>query len=245
MQAQVASDEQARWGKHYEGKIVSICKINIMIRTIHINLRSYARMSNANFKLAFESIISALTNNSHFLSPRPSLNELRANLDKFTALAAAVEAKNLSLKSERDLARNTLLLQLQALSAYCQYTAMHSSSSTQEAIVKIQSAKLVIGQQGGYSKGRPLPAPGNLRSKSFSQAVEIRFSAVKHATGYLIRKTIGLPHEASKWTDTFSLHTTNVLHNLSPGQVITCVIIPLGTAGQGQPSGFISQVAGL
>lgn len=216
-----------------------------MTKTIHINLRPYARLSNANFRLAFAAIINALEGNSHFVAPSPSISELKSSLAAFTEKAAAVEAKDFTLKPERDLIRSTMLTQLAFLSTYCHYRAAHSSNSTEEAIAKIQSAGFVVGRQGGYSKGKPLPAPENVRSKTLSRAIEIRYNAVKNATLYLIMSTKGFPSEESEWTNTFTVRTKHILNNIPAGQIITCKVYALGTLGPGQPSGFISAMAGL
>ena len=213
------------------------------MKTIRIVLSIYQKLSIANFILAIQTIIDALTGNPNFPLPQPTLPTLQSLLDSLRSQAAAVKAGNLSLKPARDLSRSTLYTELQALAAYCLYTATQSSNSIEEAVTKIQSAGLVIAQPGG-SIGA-LPAPQNPRAKSLSQAVEIEFDSVKGAHMYLIMKTDGLPTENSVWTETITPRVKHTFENIQAGHIITCKIYALGAAGKGQPSEYVSEMAGM
>src|ERR1051325_7787523 len=200
-------------------------------KILTINLRHYRRLAIDDFHFAFSVLIFSLTDNSNFISPEPGLEAMRNNLRQFSALAAAVKAKNLALKPDRDLLRSKMLVQLNLLATYCIQTAISTSTSMEQAITKIETTAFVIGRRGGVRMPKPLPAPQRLYGRIRSEAVEIKWSAVKNARYYILRKTNGMLRHDSVWTEIGVTKTRYTITNLKPGQIVTCQVVACNSYG--------------
>ncbi|MDZ4845640.1 MAG: fibronectin type III domain-containing protein [Chitinophagales bacterium] len=213
------------------------------MQLIRIVLSVYQKLSIANFILSMEAIVNAVKNNPHFPSPQPTVLELEAQVTDLKTMAAAVKQGNLTVKPSRDLAKSTLYAMIQQLAAYCNYTAIQSSASKEEAVAKIRSANFFVAEPG--ANVGPLPAPGNVRGKSLSGACEIEFDSVHGAHMYLVLKTDGLPSETSVWTETLTTRVKHRFENLNAGQLISVRVYALGPVGKGAASDYCTVMAGM
>jgi len=107
----------------------------------------------------------------------------------------------------------------------------------------VEAAAFVPVTRGG-SIGH-LSAVENVRTKGLSQFISLEWNSKKGAHSYKVMVTDGYPSAQSPWTECTITTRCKIAVESSAGALCSFIIYPIGTAGIGDQSEFLTVMATL
>ena len=183
-------------------------------------------------------VITALTNNTHFPSPEPTLAQLEAQASTTETAyntAQASRQKAIADTATQNDEEKQLDVILTRLGSYVQLKSSGDEVKIRSAGMQVKSPKTPIG---------PLGAPESvaLGEGASEGSLIATWARVRGAVSYVVELTTD-PAAKSGWTHAVSTKTQHTLTGLTSGTRYWCRIAAVGAAGQGPFSDPAAKVA--
>ncbi len=195
----------------------------------------FDRLSDAELETTGQAILTAMTGNTNFPTPVPSLAQLGTALtDYVQSLAIAINGSNLEKAIKND-KRETLIENLHLLSNYVLFTAAGDRTIA-------QSAGMPMGK--GPTPAPPLTKPENLRLSEGGNSGELRllFDRVPGARSYLYQITPDPVSESSSWQSYTGTTRQYVFTGLVTGQKYWARVVAVGSGAQAISSEAVCRI---
>lgn len=184
----------------------------------------FDKLTDAELESSGQTILLAMTGNTNFPTPTPTLAELSNNLTVFSQ-AAAVARKGSSLdKAIRDDKRDVFISTLHLLGNYVTFVAAGNRTVAASSAMPLNKDSLP----------RVLTKPENLRLSEGTNSGELKlaFDAVPAARSFQYQVTTDPLSEASQWQSFTGTTCRFLLTGLTPGQKYWVRVVAVGTGGQ-------------
>lgn len=202
------------------------------MRTQRITV-AFPKMTDMNLKRKAQSIVLAMTNNTHFPNPTPSLAELSETINRYSgSLVAALEGGRV-LKSEKNKIRKQLEDQLSRLGAYVTLTA-----HIDEPMLVSSGFDLIKSTETSSF----LSAPENIKAQSGVNSGELMLivNGVKRVRAYSHEYTQDPATTNSVWTSELDTVCKYLFTGLEPGKKYWFRVAAVGVRGRKNYSHHIS-----
>lgn len=171
----------------------------------------------------------------------PPMN-MQEKIDDLAEKIALARNGSTVQKNDRDAAVSVLLSYLFQWVGFIT-TYANAKATEEQQIEAVESTAFVPVVRGG-SIGH-LTAVENPRAKGLSQYISLEWSSKRGAHSYKVMVTEGYASPTSAWTEYTITTRCKVTFDAPAGAVRTFVIYPIGTAGIGDQSEYVTAMAGM
>lgn len=203
------------------------------------NLRitnGFDKLSESELETRARSILSAMTSNAAFPTPKPTLPEMLTAINDYTEALALAEEGSSNDKALKDLKKTELIDMLHQLGNYVLYQSAGNFYTAQSSKFNIAKTSRTPAPDVTSATGQTLADGPNKGELDF------RFKPVPGAKSYVYQWTVGDITENSVWQSQGGTVSRTRFSGLPSGQRVWCRVMAIGRNGQMVYSEPISRI---